>query len=99
MLKQKNRNANNKPPNKEASNGAENKEVPAKAGKSARRREQRRKRELDMAVDGLAKTGVAPVASKAQKKRKSDTSVEAQVERKLSASGQKKKSAETRWFD
>jgi nucleolar protein 4 len=121
MLKQKNRNANNKPPGKEPSNGPENTEntkntentekaaAPAKAGKSARRREQRRKRELDMAVDGLAKTGVAPVATKAQKKRKSsDNSVEAHVERKLAAAaaslpaGKKKKSTavlETRWFD
>ena len=105
MLKQKNRNANNKPPGTEAGNGTEKKEAaaPAKAGKSARRREQRRKRELDMAVDGLAKTGVAPGATKAHKKRKSDNSVEAQVERKLAGAGKRasgpKKSAETRWFD
>lgn len=108
MLKQKNRNANN--PNasekaeKKKTNGEEKAAPAPTLGKSARRREQRRKREQDVAVDGLAKTGAVPVEKKAAKRRKQDTSLEARVEAKIAratraTSAQTKKKSEARWFD
>ena len=104
MLKQKNRNANNKPPGK--ATNTESEAPAAKLGKAARRRAQRRKQVQDMAIDGLAKTGVNPGGDTSKKKRKTDNSVEAQVEARLAKqtlAGKRQRTSsslpQTRWFE
>ena len=126
MLKQKNRNANNpnaadKDGAKGVAKGAGAKTdkpppptttTPVGKGKAARRREQRSKKaKQDMAIDGLAKTGVAPATTTTRngsnkRKKPADNSLEAKVEARIgkqaraNAGGRTKPvSANSRWFD